>query len=311
MCNTCFSCEADYKRCQNKHRAERIFNAPQILNETDQQHEPVTIKLEATAHLEIKTEIEIQDTEVYEEKVPIYLIPMVHQTMQKLKPEEQCQEIQLFKQEYDVESTPNEQHQLFGLINVKQEDLLQTEIKTENNIQDSKVHEQKLSLSLIAITSQIAPNDPSTIERRFRCDRCNFKAKSKNNLRQHIISCHLKPASYDCLHYEFTTSCRATMARHLCPNLSKTNGALRPNIEVSSKLHVCDQCKHTFQASKLLYFHKRYIHTGVVKCKICFCQCGNKAALQKHMVKHPDTTELKCDECAKLFKHLTYLRQHK
>ena len=91
------------------------------------------------------------------------------------------------------------------------------------------------------------------------------------------------------------------MSRHVCPKVSESNGALKPNIKAPGQLYVCAHCKHAFQNATLLNYHNRYLHKGVKVCKICHTLLASEAAMRKHMKTHGGLTEYKCNECGKIF----------
>ncbi len=46
-------------------------------------------------------------------------------------------------------------------------------------------------------------------------------------------------------------------------------------------------------------------------CSVCFKEFYDLNSLKSHMVRHKDIGEFQCDQCPKIFKRASYLKEHK
>ncbi|XP_063704757.1 zinc finger protein 1 [Culicoides brevitarsis] len=78
--------------------------------------------------------------------------------------------------------------------------------------------------------------------------------------------------------------------------------------------HACMNCSATFQDREQLETHElMHSPTGSVNCKICSKQFANVYRLQRHMLSHDESDDLrkfKCTDCDKAFKFKHHLKEH-
>ncbi|KAJ2941810.1 hypothetical protein O0L34_g10619 [Tuta absoluta] len=109
---------------------------------------------------------------------------------------------------------------------------------------------------------------------RFICDDCGKKCNIKSSLRKHILTMHLKLASYKCSQ---------------CPKAYYAKSQLNSHVRVihekipMPRNHVCNVCGKGFTNSSLLRSHLP-VHTGErpYECGKCDARFGHKSALFLH-----------------------------
>ncbi|XP_052746173.1 zinc finger protein 782 isoform X2 [Bicyclus anynana] len=138
----------------------------------------------------------------------------------------------------------------------------------------------------------------NTEEKRFTCDICNVKSKSKYNLKRHIRR-HSSNKLYSCEMCEYSSKRKDSLLSH---KISHTG----------VKPHSCDICGVKFAHKCSLVRHNR-IHTRDMPycCDICYFKCGQRTNLIVHIRSHTGEKPYLCDLCDCKFAMKYSLARHK
>ncbi|KAG5672347.1 hypothetical protein PVAND_002480 [Polypedilum vanderplanki] len=77
--------------------------------------------------------------------------------------------------------------------------------------------------------------------------------------------------------------------------------------------HACSHCTSSFLTRDLLEKHELMHISNATMCKVCNKLFANVYRLQRHMISHDQSTDLrrfKCEECGKAFKFKHHLKEH-
>ncbi|XP_017754548.1 PREDICTED: zinc finger protein 836-like [Eufriesea mexicana] len=128
------------------------------------------------------------------------------------------------------------------------------------------------------------------------CDKCDYRTKTKNNLKSHYIRRHTDDYKFACEH---------------CGKRFKMEWDLKFHIGThSSSQHMCDICGKFYTSNYSLYKHRKVAHLNEYKfqCKVCNKRLLTQENLDNHMQQHSRTYE--CKECGKVFASKRYLVTH-
>lgn len=128
------------------------------------------------------------------------------------------------------------------------------------------------------------------------CDKCDYRSKTRNNLKAHYIRKHTDDYKYFCEH---------------CGKKFKMEWDLKFHIGTHGKLqHMCDICGKFYTSNYSLYKHRKVTHLNDYKfqCSICNKRLLTQKNLDNHMKQHNKTYE--CKECGKQFSSKRYLASH-
>ena len=141
-------------------------------------------------------------------------------------------------------------------------------------------------------------------EKKFKCDKCDYKTAVSNSLKIHIKSVHDKIKDHVCQECGYSCSLKPLLDSHIkqvhlkmknymceeCGYSSFTNGTLqlhKQSVHENMKSHVCEQCGKAFSSKSRLNTHKKVVH---LKIKKHVCQyCGYATALSGNLKKHKAT----------------------
>lgn len=128
------------------------------------------------------------------------------------------------------------------------------------------------------------------------CDKCDYRSKTKNNLKSHYIRKHTNDYKFSCEH---------------CGKQFKMEWDLKFHIGThGTSQHMCDICGKFYTSDYSLYKHRKVTHINEYKfqCAICNKRLLTKENLDNHMLQHNKTYE--CKECGKNFSSKRYLATH-
>lgn len=131
------------------------------------------------------------------------------------------------------------------------------------------------------------------------CPVCDFSAKSRGNLNQHVNSCH-ENIRYKCSQCSFITTTAINLKRHV------------RTVHVSAQLR-CDKCAYSASTSRRLKHHRQTRHEGVrFSCTHCTYSGTEATSLTRHVrLKHEGQgPRLPCQLCPKLFSSRQHLAVH-
>ncbi|XP_076628962.1 uncharacterized protein LOC143345562 isoform X20 [Colletes latitarsis] len=128
------------------------------------------------------------------------------------------------------------------------------------------------------------------------CDKCDYRTKTKNNLKSHYIRRHTDDYKFACEH---------------CGKRFKMEWDLKFHIGThGSSQHMCDICGKFYTSNYSLYKHRKVAHLNEYKfqCSVCNKRLLTQENLGNHMQQHSRTYE--CKECGKVFASKRYLATH-
>ena len=140
--------------------------------------------------------------------------------------------------------------------------------------------------------------DPET--RKFNCDFCEYKAKSQQTLKSHLmIHTGEKPYTCNICNQSFRQS--TTLKMHI-------------NTHTGNRPHKCQLCGAAFANHGGLYTHKKFVHhigDKPYKCKVCGRAFKQEMALKEHTNTHTGERPYRCESCGKAFRQKSSLRYHR
>ncbi|XP_076544813.1 uncharacterized protein LOC117601729 isoform X9 [Osmia lignaria lignaria] len=128
------------------------------------------------------------------------------------------------------------------------------------------------------------------------CDKCDYRTKTKNNLKSHYIRRHTDDYKFACEH---------------CGKRFKMEWDLKFHVGThSNSQHMCDVCGKFYTSNYSLYKHRKVAHLNEYKfqCTVCNKRLLTQENLDNHMQQHNRTYE--CKECGKVFASKRYLATH-
>lgn len=135
-------------------------------------------------------------------------------------------------------------------------------------------------------------------QKTFSCPHCERKFKRRVTLNAHIAIIHTKIRPYTCVVCKKSFAIKSDLTNHL---------------KIHTDLNKCTFCKRSFSVPSKLQRHLR-THT---KDKPFFCDfkgCdksfSDKCNLDGHRSVHLDVFNFKCEECGKVFRRKSRLKQH-
>merc|ERR1712130_169472 len=132
---------------------------------------------------------------------------------------------------------------------------------------------------------------------KFVCQLCDYSAKTKQHLTDHINALHLQKRDYKC------SFCDKSFARH--SHVKRHEDAHR-----NLRKYKCSLCDMAFNRKSHLDRHiETHTKGKTVFCYICKQGCRSKRSLDEHMKKHSARTE-KCPACDKSFSGSIALQKH-
>ncbi|XP_076389684.1 uncharacterized protein LOC100882515 isoform X9 [Megachile rotundata] len=128
------------------------------------------------------------------------------------------------------------------------------------------------------------------------CDKCDYRTKTKNNLKSHYIRRHTDDYKFACEH---------------CGKRFKMEWDLKFHVGThSNSQHMCDVCGKFYTSNYSLYKHRKVAHLNEYKfqCSVCNKRLLTQENLDNHMQQHSRTYE--CKDCGKVFASKRYLATH-
>lgn len=161
----------------------------------------------------------------------------------------------------------------------------------------------------------------------FKCNKCDYKARYKLDLRKHQ-RVHSECRNFKCHLCPHKAKCKSALDRHLvihtdirqfscllCSASFRRKSGLKTHMtrHSSDKPFECDQCGYTCRIQSMLQMHKKS-HSDVRKFECtypgCTQKCKTKSDLKKHSSVHVETLEFACHLCGKEFKSRHSLSSH-
>ncbi|XP_072744549.1 zinc finger X-chromosomal protein-like [Anoplolepis gracilipes] len=131
----------------------------------------------------------------------------------------------------------------------------------------------------------------------YCCSECNYRGRTKSNLKAHYIRRHTDEYKFACEH---------------CGKRFKIEWDLKFHLGThdGSSQHMCDICGRFYTSNYSLYKHRKVAHLNEYKfqCDVCNKKLLTQENLDSHMQQHDKTYE--CKECGKAFASKRYLTNH-
>lgn len=102
-----------------------------------------------------------------------------------------------------------------------------------------------------------------------------------------------------------------------CSYQTNVKGSLKAHEETHNKSICCETCckkftlHRTLKFHQLLYKHGSYLAPPNFVCGECEKSCSREVCLRTHQIRVHDTTEVKCEDCDKIFKNQRSMQKHK
>ncbi|CAL7933992.1 unnamed protein product [Xylocopa violacea] len=128
------------------------------------------------------------------------------------------------------------------------------------------------------------------------CSKCDYRARTKYNLKSHYIRKHTDDYKFGCEH---------------CGKRFKMEWDLKFHTGIhGNSQHMCDICGKFYTSDYSLYKHRKVSHLNEYKfqCSVCNRKLLTQENLDNHMRQHSKTYE--CKECGKVFTSKRYLATH-
>lgn len=129
----------------------------------------------------------------------------------------------------------------------------------------------------------------------YCCSNCNYRGRTKSNLKAHCIRRHTDEYKFACEH---------------CGKRFKIEWDLIHFVTHDGSQHMCDICDRFYTSNYSLYKHRKVAHLNEYKfhCDVCNKKLLTQKNLDSHMQQHDKTYE--CKECGKAFASKRYLINH-
>ncbi len=147
--------------------------------------------------------------------------------------------------------------------------------------------------------SVIQSPPPPDLNNKFQCSVCEFRARSRGNLSQHMNSRHGK-IRYKCgaAGCPFVTTTRINLARH--------RRTLHDGVRFN-----CDSCPYSASSRAKLNIHHRTAHEGLrFPCALCAFSGTARASLKRHMATRHEGVRIPCPDCTRDFSSAQHLKVH-
>ncbi len=144
-----------------------------------------------------------------------------------------------------------------------------------------------------------SPPPPPRLNNKFQCSVCEFRARSRGNLSQHMNSRHGK-IRYKCgaAGCPFVTTTRINLARH--------RRTLHDGVRFN-----CDTCPYSASSRAKLNIHRRTAHEGLrFPCALCAFSGTARASLKRHMATRHEGVRIPCPGCSRDFSSAQHLKVH-
>ena len=140
-------------------------------------------------------------------------------------------------------------------------------------------------------------------DKKYKCESCDYKSASKQQLTIHINSMHLGLRPYKCE----TCGQTFTQSSHLKNHCKR--------IHLKLKNHKCESCDKSFGSNQELNRHVLVTHDDngpeMLKCGKCEFLTNSKSTLKYHTYQHEETKPYSCEDCGKCFVVQNRLRSHR
>lgn len=160
------------------------------------------------------------------------------------------------------------------------------------------------------------------------CEVCSKVLSSRNSLREHRITVHLKNGRFPCAQCEKRFTHRRSLNIHMishtsdrnfvcekCGSTHKRKRELSNHMESMHsevKTYRCDVCFKCFKEKAQLKTHCFTIHNNTVtECIVCKNNLSTPFSIYTHCLKHTDIREHQCDVCQRAYKTEKSLNEHK
>ena len=128
---------------------------------------------------------------------------------------------------------------------------------------------------------------PKKFRTRLHCEKCNFSAAKRHDLKLHVRAIHDKARDFPCV---------------LCEYKATQVGSLRRHVEVihqQIKRFECEVCHHKSSCKGNLKKHIQVVHCDFrnFKCDLCAFATSDKKSFEKHISRHNGVGEYACAQC--------------
>jgi len=138
----------------------------------------------------------------------------------------------------------------------------------------------------------------------LECEECGVTYKDRNNLKEHIITCHGDK--------EPQFSCDVCLKKFRKETAMKNHRRTQHEIPASERKVKCGLCKHIATCKGTLNTHVKLVHqqTQNYPCTFCHKLFKQKCNLDNHIRTHTRETPWKCDICHASFKRVHHYQTH-
>lgn len=140
----------------------------------------------------------------------------------------------------------------------------------------------------------------NTVEKRYNCNKCDYRTKSFNDLRSHKYRKHGKEKPYHC------NVCVRQFSSERKLKIHKKNHSKKRPFECK----VPDCSKRFIKKAALVVHMRSHTDERPYKCKVCDKRFQQQGNLDQHVNRHLGILRFHCDVCGIKFVQKTQLERH-
>ena len=135
---------------------------------------------------------------------------------------------------------------------------------------------------------------------KYACNKCDYLATTQGNLTKHIQSRH-EGIKYACDQCDYKAGYRSDLTKHMKSKHAikeLCNAESQSNMELGDGKYKCDQCDYYSTEKGNFTKHVQSKHEGVkYACVQCDYQSGYQSDLKKHIQSRHEGIKYACDQC--------------